>query len=43
MTRTEAYELLHKYIQEKNLIKHCLAVEAGMIELATFFNEDKIN
>jgi predicted hydrolase (HD superfamily) len=30
MTREEAYTLLTKYIQNKNLLKHCLACEAGM-------------
>lgn len=45
MTRTEAYELLCKHIQEQNLIKHCLATEAGMLGLADVLNENenKIN
>ncbi|MBI2442955.1 MAG: phosphohydrolase [Candidatus Levybacteria bacterium] len=30
MTRDEAYALLTKYLQNKNLIKHSLAAEAGM-------------
>ena len=30
MTRTEAYTLLTKYLQNKNLIKHSLAAEASM-------------
>lgn len=30
MTRQEAYTLLTTYLQNKNLIKHCLAAEAAM-------------
>lgn len=30
MNRDEAYRLLTKYLQNKNLLKHCLACEAGM-------------
>lgn len=30
MTRSEAYELLTKYLKNKNLIKHSLAAEASM-------------
>lgn len=30
MNRDEAYKLLTKYLQNKNLLKHCLACEAGM-------------
>jgi len=41
MTRTEAYELLCKHIQEQNLIKHCLATEAGMLGLADVLNENE--
>lgn len=41
MTRDEAYELVEKKIKNKNLLKHMLAVEAIMRELADLFNEDK--
>ncbi|HRN95934.1 MAG TPA: phosphohydrolase [Candidatus Levybacteria bacterium] len=30
MTRTEAYSLLIKHLQNKNLVKHCLACEVAM-------------
>lgn len=30
MNRDEAYKLLTKYLQNKNLLKHCIACEAGM-------------
>lgn len=30
MTREDAFQLLIKYLQNKNLVKHCLAAEAGM-------------
>lgn len=42
MNREEAFNLLNEHVLEKNLIKHCLAVEAGMIGLARFFKEDKL-
>ncbi len=41
MTREKALELLKANIQNQNLIKHCLAVEAIMRALACYFNEDK--
>ncbi|HOK40627.1 MAG TPA: HDIG domain-containing protein [bacterium] len=41
ISREEAIELLNKYIKNQNLIKHCLATEAVMKELAKKFNEDK--
>jgi len=40
MTRQEALKLVEEKIQTKNLIKHCLAVEAVMRALAKYFNED---
>ena len=40
MTRQEAYELVCEYTENKNLIKHMLAVEAAMIAYAKYFNED---
>jgi uncharacterized protein len=41
MTRDEALKLVQEKIQNQNLIKHCLAVEAVMIGLAENFNENK--
>lgn len=41
MTRDEAYKILSDKIKNKNLLKHMLAVEAIMRELAEHFNEDK--
>ena len=40
MDRSEALKLVQEKIQTKNLIKHCLAVEAVMYELAKNFGED---
>ncbi len=40
MNRNEAYELLKSNVFNENLIKHCVAVEAIMIKLAQYFNED---
>lgn len=40
MERSEALELLKKNLKHKNLVKHCLAVEACMRKLAERFNED---
>ncbi|MBU4369236.1 HDIG domain-containing protein [Patescibacteria group bacterium] len=40
MTRKEALKLVEEKIQNKNLIKHCLAVEVVMKELAKYFNEN---
>jgi len=39
MSREKAFELLKQNIQNQNLIKHCLAVEAIMIALAQHFGE----
>ena len=41
MEREKALEILKNNISNKNLIKHSLAVEALMRELADFFGEDK--
>jgi len=41
MKRDKALELLAENIKNQNLQKHCLAVEAGMRELARHFNEDR--
>lgn len=41
MNREEALKLVKEKIQNQNLIKHCLATEACMRELAKYFNEDK--
>ncbi|NLJ84229.1 MAG: HDIG domain-containing protein [Halanaerobiaceae bacterium] len=41
MTRDEAYALLKENLHNKNLIKHCLAVEAVMGKLADYFGEDR--
>lgn len=41
MERESAILLLNEKIQTKNLIKHCLAVEAGMKEVAKHFGEDE--
>lgn len=41
MERQEALDLLHKNVKNKNLRKHCYAVEAVMCSLAEHFGEDK--
>ena len=40
MNRKDAYEMLQKYVTNKNLIKHGLAVEAAMRHFAEINNED---
>ena len=40
MTKEKALELLNKYLQNKNTIKHSLAVESIMRDLAIHFDED---
>lgn len=40
MTREEAVKLLEESVSNKNLIKHCLALEAVMRKLADHFGED---
>ena len=41
ITREEAYEIVKKYVKNKNLINHMLAVEAGMGFYAQKFGEDE--
>ncbi|MDH4211473.1 MAG: HDIG domain-containing protein [candidate division WOR-3 bacterium] len=41
MMRKEAYELLVQRLKNKNLFKHCLAVEACLRKLAQRFGEDE--
>ena len=41
MTREEAMALLKKHVKNKNLRKHCIAVEAVMRQLAGRFGEDE--
>lgn len=41
MERKEALDLLKKHLKNKNMIKHCVAVEGEMIALAQHFNEDE--
>lgn len=40
LTREEAYNEVTKYVKNKNLVNHMLAVEAIMIGLAEHFDED---
>ncbi|OQX51037.1 hypothetical protein B5M47_02180 [candidate division CPR3 bacterium 4484_211] len=41
MTRQQAWEKLNELMQNKNLIKHCLAVEAAMLAYANYFKIPK--
>jgi len=41
MKREKALDLLKQNIKNKNLIKHCLSVEASMRKLANYFKEDE--
>jgi putative nucleotidyltransferase with HDIG domain len=41
MNREDSLALLKKYLKNKNMIKHCIAVEGEMIGLARHFNEDE--
>ncbi|PUU92458.1 HDIG domain-containing metalloprotein [Halanaerobium sp. ST460_2HS_T2] len=41
MQREEAIKLMKENIKQKNLRKHCLAVEAVMAELADYFDKDQ--
>jgi len=41
MQRNEALELMEENIKQKNLRKHCLAVEAVMAKLANYFDKDE--
>lgn len=40
MDREKAFELVKKHLKNKNLIKHCLAVEAIMKGIAKELNTD---
>lgn len=40
MTREEAFLLLKTHLKNRNLQKHCLAVEAAMACFAEYFDED---
>ena len=40
MNREQALKLVEEKIKNKNLVKHCLAVEACMKALAVYFEED---
>jgi hypothetical protein len=40
MTRDQALELLQQHLKNRNLVKHCLAVEACMGEFAVHFGQD---
>jgi putative nucleotidyltransferase with HDIG domain len=40
ITREEALALLHQYIENQNMVKHCLATEAVMRALADDLGED---
>ena len=39
--RQQAMDLLHRYIKNPNMIKHCLAAEAVMRHLAKYCQEDE--
>ncbi|MDO8497780.1 MAG: HDIG domain-containing protein [bacterium] len=41
ISRDTALNIVTSHIQNKNLVKHCLAVEAAMKGLAKYFNEDE--
>ena len=41
ISREEALSLLKQNLENQNLVKHCLAVEAIMRELAEYLGEDK--
>lgn len=41
MNREEALLLLKQHVKNKNMIKHCIAVEGEMISLARHFKEDE--
>lgn len=40
MTRAQAWELLQQHLKNRNLVKHCLAVEACMKDFAVHFGQD---
>jgi hypothetical protein len=41
MKREQALELLQQHLKNRNLVKHCLAVEACMKEFAARFGQDQ--
>lgn len=41
MTKQQALKLLKQNLKNANLIKHCLAVEAVMLALAEYFDQDQ--
>jgi putative nucleotidyltransferase with HDIG domain len=41
LTHNQAIEILNSHLKNKNLFRHCLAVEAVMRSLACFFNENE--
>jgi putative nucleotidyltransferase with HDIG domain len=41
LTRNQAIEILNNHLKNKNLFRHCLAVEAAMKGLARYFNENE--
>ena len=41
ITRERSLELLHQYLSNPNMVKHCLASEAVMRSLARHFCEDE--
>ncbi len=40
MTRAQALDLLQQHLKNRNLVKHCLAVEGCMKEFAVYFGQD---
>ncbi|MFA4846496.1 MAG: HDIG domain-containing metalloprotein, partial [Patescibacteria group bacterium] len=40
MTREEALRLLEEHLRNKNIVKHCLALEVVMRAFAEFYGED---
>ena len=41
ISRTDAFNIVDSHIQNKNLVKHCIAVEAAMRALARHFKQDE--
>lgn len=41
MTREEALKIVRKYVQNENLVRHMLAVEAAMAAYANKYNQDE--